>query len=133
MLGVLAAAAVACLLGVLDPPEANLTPGVGGELLDLVRVSTTTALAIALLLGPGLLWRTRGRTLRLAFMPLPGLALLILAAGLAWIAAPGVDPTLVCFVVLAPVLVLMPVALLRCGPGDLLDREEQRVLLFVSL
>jgi hypothetical protein len=133
MLCVWAAAVVACLLGVLDPPEADLSPSFGGELLDLVRVLTTTALAITLLLGPGLLWRARRRVLRLAFLPLPGLALLIGVAGLAWIAAPGVEPRLACFALLAPVLVLMAAVLLRHGPGDLLEREERRLLLIVSL
>jgi len=134
MLGVLAAAAIACLLGVLDPPEANLTPGAGRELLDLVRVSSTTALAIALLLGPGLLWRSLGRSLRLAFLPLPGLALLALTAGLAWAVAGEIEPRLVCFVILAPALGLMLGALVGLGPEkDLLDSEEKRILLIVSL
>jgi hypothetical protein len=133
MLGVWAAAALACLLGALDPPEANLTPGLGRELLDLVRVLTTACLAITLLLGPGLLWRATGRSLRLAFLPLPGLALLAATAGLAWWLADTVDPQLACFAVLAPILGVMLVALLRLGPEDLLDGEEQRVLLIVSL
>ena len=133
MLGVWAAAAVACLLGVLDPPRANLTPGFGRELLDLIRVLSTTCLAITLLLGPGLLWRATGRSLRLAFMPLPGMALLVLTAALAWWLADAVDPRLACFIVLAPILGAMPVALLRRGPEDFLDGEEKRVLLIVSL
>lgn len=133
MLGVWAGAAVACLLGVLDPPQANLTADLGGELLDLIRVLSTTCLAITLLLGPGLLWRATGRSLRLAFMPLPGLALLAVTAGLAWWLAGTVDPRLACFVVLAPILGVMLAALLRRGPDDLLDGEETRVLLIVSL
>lgn len=134
MLGIWAAAALSCLLGVLDPPSANLTPGFGRELLDLVRVLATTALAVTLLLGPGLLWRATGRSLRLAFLPLPGLALLALTAGLAWLAAGEIEPRLSCFVVLTPVLGLMLGALLGLGPEeDLLDREEKRILLVVSL
>lgn len=134
MFGVWGAAAVACLLGVLDPPQADLTPGFDSEALDLVRVLTTTALAIVLLLGPGLLWRAMGRSLRLAFLPLPGLALLALTAGLAWVLADEVDPQLACFIVLAPVLGLMLGALVGLGPEeDLLDGEEKRVLLIVSL
>lgn len=133
MLGVWVAAAVACLLGVLDPPETNLTPSLGRELLDLVRVFSTACLAIALLLGPGLLWRATGRSLRLAFMPLPGLALLVITAGLAWWMADAVDPRLACFALLAPILGVMLVALLGRGPEDLLDGEEKRVLLIVSL
>ena len=134
MLSIWAAAALACLLGVLDPPEANLNPGFGHELLDLVRVLATTALAVTLLLGPGLLWRATGRPLRLAFMPVPGLALLALTAGLAWLAAAEIEPRLACFLVLAPVLGVMLGALVGLGPeGDLLEREEKRVLLIVSL
>lgn len=133
MLGVWAAAVVACLLGVLDPPSADLTPGLGRELLDLIRVLATSALAITLLLGPGLLLRAKGRSLRLAFLPLPGLALLALTAGIAWIAAAEIEPRLACFVILAPVLGLMG-ALLGLGPEeDLLDRDEKRMLLLVSL
>ena len=134
MLSIWAAAALACLLGVLDPPEANLTPGFGREALDLVRVLATTALAITLLLGPGLLWRATGRSQRLAFLPLPGLALLALTAGLAWLAAGEIEPRLACFVVLTPVLGLMLGALVGLGPEEeLLDREEKRILLIVSL
>lgn len=134
MLGVWAAAALACLLGVLDPPSANLTPGPGRELLDLIRVLATTALAITLLLGPGLILRSRGRALRLAFLPLPGLALLALTAAVAWPAAGAIEPRLACFVILGPVLGLMLWALVRLGPEqELLDREERRVLLIVSL
>lgn len=133
MLGVWAAAAVACLLGVLDPPTVDLYPGLSRELLDLVRVLSTSALAIALLLGPGLLCRAAGRRLRLALLPLPGLGLLALAAGLAWLAAGTVEPRAACFIVLGPVLALMPAALLAHGPGELLDGEERRVLLIVSL
>lgn len=134
MLGVWGAAALACLLGVLDPPKADLTPGFDREALDLVRVLATTALAIVLLLGPGLLWRAMGRSLRLAFLPLPGLALLALTAGLAWVFADQVDPQLACFVVLAPVLGLMLGALVGLGPEEeLLDGEEKRVLMIVSL
>lgn len=134
MLGIWGAAALSCLLGVLHPPDANLTPGLGREALDLVRVLATTALAVTLLLGPGLLWRATGRPLRLAFLPLPGLALLALTAGLAWLAAGEIEPRLACFVVLTPVLGLMLGALLGLGPEeDLLDREEKRILLIVSL
>jgi hypothetical protein len=134
MLGVWAAAVVACLLGVLDPPSADLTPGLGRELLDLIRVLATSALAITLLLGPGLLLRAKGRSLRLAFLPLPGLGLLALTAGIAWIAAAEIEPRLACFVLLTPVLGLMLGALLRLEPEeDLLDRDEKRMLLLVSL
>jgi hypothetical protein len=134
MLGVWALAAVACLLGAAAPPGADLEPSGAVQLLDLVRVVGTAALAVTLLLGPGLLWRALGeRDLRLAFLPLPGLALLILAALLAWVLAGVAEPRLVCFVILAPVLGLMLGGLLGLGPGELLDREERWVLLVVAL
>ena len=134
LIGVWAAAAVACLLGGLDRPGVELEPSLAQQLLALVRVFTTAALAVTLLLGPGLLWRaTSERPLRLAFLPLPGLALLVATALLAWALAASVEPRLVCFAVLAPVLGLMLGALLGLGGEDLLEREEQRVLLVVAL
>lgn len=134
MLAVWTAAAVGCLLGAIDPPETGGHGSAGGQLLDLLRVGTTTALAIALLLGPGILWRALSdRRLGLAFLPLPGLGLLVLTACLAWVLAPDVDPRLVCFAVLAPVLGLMLGALLGGGPEDMLEREEQWALTVVAL
>src|SRR5262249_43990329 len=67
------------------------------------------------------------------FLPLPGLALLIVTALIAWALAGDVDPRLLCFAVLAPVLGLMLGALVGLGGEDLLEREEQRVLLVVAL
>lgn len=134
LIGIWSAAAVGCLLGGFAPPGEELAPGSGREALDLVRVLCTTALALTLLLGPGLLWRaTFERPLRLAFLPLPGLALLVLTACLAWLLAPEVDPQLVCFAALAPVLGLMLGALLGLDAENLLDREERWVLLAVGL
>lgn len=133
LIGVWIAAAVGCLLGATDP-SAELDPSTGQELLELLRALTTAALAITLLLGPGLLWRASSRRpLRLAFLPLPGLALLTATACLAWLLADRVDPQLVCLAVLGPVLGLMLGALIGIGPEDLLEREEQRALLIVSL
>jgi hypothetical protein len=133
MFAVVAAAGCACLLGAVDPVSAS-DGGVGTEILGLVRATTTSALVIALLLGPGILWRAAsGRQIGLAFLPLPGLALLIATGGLAWLLAGDVDPKLVSFAVSAPVLGLLLGGLLGAGPDDLLDPEEQRALLLTSL
>ncbi len=134
MLAVWAAAALACLLGALDPPRAGGHGSATGQLLDLVRVLSTTALAITLLLGPGILWRALSeRRVGLAFLPLPGLGLLVLTACLAWALSTSVDPRLACFAVLAPTLGLLLGGLLGGGPEDMLDREERRALLVVAL
>jgi hypothetical protein len=133
MVGILAAAGVACVLGAADPPSAGGNE-LGRQLLDLVRIACTTALAVALLLGPGILWRAlSGRRIGLGFLSLPGLGLLIATAGLAWALAGDVDPRLVCFAVFGPLLGLMLGALIGQGPEDLLEPEERRVLLAVSL
>jgi hypothetical protein len=134
MLAVWALAALACLLGAIAPPNAGGHGGTGAQLLDLVRVASTAALAIALLLGPGILWRAlSGRRVGLAFLPLPGMGLLVLTAGLAWLLSHSVEPRLVCFAVLAPTLGLLLGGLLGGGPEDMLDGEEQRALLIVGL
>lgn len=134
MLAVWALAGLGCLLGATDPVPLTPQAGVGVELLDLVRVVSATALVIALLLGPGIIWRAAGeRQVGLAFLPLPGLFLLIATGGLAWLLAGSIEPRVVCFAVLAPVLGLMLGALLAAGPEEMLDPEEQRVLMLVSL
>ncbi len=134
MLAVWALAALACLLGAVDPPSAGGHTGTGGQLLDLVRVLSTAALAVTLLLGPGILWRALSeRRIGLAFLPLPGMGLLVLTAGLAWALSHSVEPRLLCFAVLAPTLGLLLGGLLGGGPEDMLDGEEQRALLIVAL
>ena len=134
MLAVWSLAALACLLGAVDAPGAGGHTGTGGQLLDLVRVFSTAALAVTLLLGPGILWRALSeRRIGLAFLPLPGMGLLVLTAGLAWVLSHSVEPRLVCFGVLAPTLGLLLGGLLGGGPEDMLDGEEQRALLIVGL
>ncbi len=133
MIAVLVLAAIGCLLGALDAPTTK-GPSLHEEVGDLVRIACTTALAISLLLGPGILWRLLGRSaLGLAYVPLPGLALLIATALLAWLLAPGVEPRLVCFAVFAPLLGLLFGALLGAGPEDVFAPEEQRALLLSGL
>jgi len=134
MLAIWSLAAIGCLLGALDPPAAGGHGALGEEALDLVRVLSTAALAVTMLLGPGILWRAlSGRRVGLAFLPLPGLGLLVVTAGLAWLLSTSVDPRLVCFAVLAPVLGLLLGGLLGGGPEDMLEREEQWALLLVAL
>lgn len=134
MLGLLAAAALACLLGVASPPPESSHATFGRELVDLVRVASTAALAVTLLLGPGILWRALSeREIGLGFLPLPGFALLIATGALAWLLADALEPRLACFAVLAPVLGLLLGGLLGVGPDDLLAPEEQRALFLVSL
>lgn len=128
MLSLLALAGIACLLGLLARPSA--APHAAAEqALDLLRAISTAALAVSLLLGPGIAWRalTR-REASLAFLPLPGLGLLAATGGLAWALAGTVEPRLVCFAVLTPVLGLLLGGLLAAGPDELLTREERRCL-----
>jgi hypothetical protein len=134
MLAVWSAAAVACLLGVFAPPTSDGNPTPALEALDLIRVITTASLAVALLMGPGIIWRsTSTRQMGLAFLPLPGLALLVATAGLAWGLGGDVEPRIVCFAVVAPLLGLLLGGLIGAGPEDMLDREEQRALMITSL
>jgi hypothetical protein len=129
----LLAAGAACVLGAANPPAATSAGG-GAEVLALVRVATTTALAICLLLGPGLLVRElSARRFGLGFVPLPGLALLIVVGALAWVLSGSIEPRVVCFAVLAPVLGLMFGALIAQGPHEVLDPEERRVLIIVAI
>ncbi len=133
MLGLWGLAALACVLCLAAPPPAGLHGGKGQQLLDLIRVASVAGLAITLMLGPGILWRAASsRQVGLAFLPLPGLALLAFTGGIVWALAPGAEPRLVCFVVFAPVLGLLLGGLLGAGPEDLLERQEQTTLLIVG-
>jgi Dolichyl-phosphate-mannose-protein mannosyltransferase len=131
MLAVLALAGVGCLLGAFDQPGPAVAT-LHNEVLDLARVLCTTAIALSLLLGPGILVRLYGPRIGLAYVPLPGLALLIATALLAWVAS-GASPRAVCFAVFVPVLALIAFALISSAPEDIFDREEQRVLGFCGL
>jgi hypothetical protein len=134
MLALWGLAALGCLLGALAPVPDEPGTGFPGQLLDLVRILSTVALAIVLLLGPGILWRAGSRRrVGLAFLPLPGLFGLVATAGLAWMLAGSVEPRVVCFAVLAPLLGLMLGALVGAGPEPMLEPEEQRALILISL
>lgn len=133
MLSLLGLAALACGLGLLAEPLAGPHEGTAEQALDLLRVVSTAALAIALLLGPGIAWRALGRRdVGLAFLPLPGLGLLIVTGGLAWALAGSVEPRLTCLALAFPVLGLLLGCLLAAGPGDLLDPAERRALLLAG-
>jgi hypothetical protein len=102
--------------------------------VDLLHLAGTAALAITLVLGPGLVLRAQpgAPRLELGFLPLPGLGLLAVTAGLAWALAGPVAPWLTCLLILGPVLALLPLGVLRAGPGDLLEWEERIALLIVG-
>ncbi len=134
MLALVALGAVGALLGLLHPPSAG-TPGEGEQLLDVVRAVTTVALAVSLLLGPGIAWRALSLPERpgsLAFLILPGFALLALVGGLAWALAGEIAPEDLCFAAFLPVLVWLAGVLFWAGPHPLLSAEERRCLFVVG-
>jgi hypothetical protein len=134
MVGLLGLAALSCCLGLLAPSPVGLHGGKAEQALDLLRVASTAGLAITLLFGPGILWRASNPQHRmgLAYLPLPGLGILIAAGGLAWALAGDVSPRLVCFAIVIPVLGWLLGGLLGAGPEELLEPEERRVLLIVG-
>jgi len=134
LLAVWGLAALACLLGLAKPPADGLHGGKGEQLLDLIRVLSTTALALTLLLGPGIVWRAaRGdRNPPLAFLFLPGLAVMAATGGLAWLLAPSVDPEVTSFAVSAPLLGLLLGGLLAAGRERVFEPAEWGALLIVG-
>ena len=134
LLAIWGLAAAGCLLGLLDQPSTAVKPTFTREAGDLLRILCTTALAITLLLGPGILYRPLSeRQMRLGFVPLPGFAILAVAGGLIWVLAGPLGGREAAFLVLGPVLGLMLGALWESGPEDLLSPEERRTLLIVAL
>jgi len=135
MLGLWELAALGCFLGVAFKPSASVHVGTGLQILDLVRVFATTALAIVLVLGPGLALRTHlRRHIEIGFVPLPGLALLVLTGSVAWgVGRAGwVHPRAVCLMIIVPVLAWLLLSLVRAGRGALLRPGEGRVLLLIA-
>lgn len=127
-------AALGCLLGAAAEPGAGARASAGAELVDLLRVLCTGALAVTLMLGPGVIWRcARGRPLGLGFLAVPGLALLAAIGGLAWLLADTIEPRTLCFALCLPVLGLILGALLAAGPEDVFAPEEQRALGLAAL
>lgn len=124
-----------CLLGIADPPAAGIAGGHGEQLLDLVRLLTTTALVLGLLLAPGTALRVlsaREQPFGLAFLPLPGLILMAATGALAWLLGGEADPRAVCCAVLIPVLAASAAIIFALGDGAIFDREERRTLLTVG-
>lgn len=132
MLGVWALAALACILALAAPPPAGAHGG-GQQALDLIRILSTAGLAVTLLFAPGTLWRiASSRHISLGFMGLPGIMLLAATGGLAWALAGTIEPRVVCFAVLAPLMGLLLGALLASGPEDVFSSEEHWVFLVVG-
>lgn len=134
MLAVVGLGTYGALLGLLDPPSAG-TPGGWGQLLDVVRAVATVALSVSLLFGPGIAWRALSlpdRPGSLAFLFLPGFALLVAVGGLAWALAGDIAPADLCFAIFIPVLIWLLGILLWAGPHQLLSSEEQRCLFVVG-
>jgi hypothetical protein len=77
-------AVLACILGLAAAPGTH--EGLAGRAVDVVHVAGTTALAITLVLGPGIVLRAPHgpRRLELGFLPLPGLGLIAVTAIIAW-------------------------------------------------
>jgi hypothetical protein len=131
MLALWALAVLACIFGVVAKPPLEPNMGHTRQIVDLVQVTCTTALVLVLLLGPGIVWRSLAgrRDVGLGFLPLPGIVLLVLAGGLAWVLAKPVGAHVVSFVVAAPVLAALLAGALRAGPEPMLEPGEQRALL----
>ena len=124
---------VGCLLGLALSPVGNPKPDAAGQLLDLVRVLTTTVLAIVMVLGPGLALRAvrPEHRPRLGFLPLPGMALLALFGAIAWaIGLLGwVHPRIVCVALVAPVRRAFPGSPPTAASGASVGRGIESVLL----
>lgn len=135
LLALLALAAIGLLLGVVEPPAAGVHGGRGEQLLDLLRTLGTAALAIAVLLGPGVIWKATAppdRPVGLAFIALPGLLLLFGIGLLAWLLGGSVAPRDTCLAVVAPVLAALIFAALAGSGEDVFEPEERRTLLVVG-
>jgi hypothetical protein len=125
-------AVFACALGLIEPDE--IQEGLKQQALDVVRVISTTALAVVLVLGPGIVLRdlTGRRNVALGFLPIPGIALLLAIGALAWALAGPIGAASASYVATAPVLALLFIALLRAGPEGMLEPGERSALLIVS-
>jgi hypothetical protein len=133
MLALWALGMLACVLGLAVPPSDSLQPSGTVQALDVVRVVCTAALAVVLVLGPGLLCRASHKCeLELGFLPLPGLALLACTGGLAWTLANQIDPWVVCLAVFAPVMAWLLAGVFHADADRMLQPDERRALLVVG-
>ncbi len=134
MLALCGLALLSCILGLAVPPSAGSHEGATQQILDVGRVLSTAALAVVLILGPGVVWRAGRRRphLSLGFLPLPGFGLLVGTGAVAWAFADNVSPRGVCLVLLLPLLGGIVAGVLRAGPDALLEAEERRALLVVG-
>ena len=123
---VLALADVA--VGAVAPPS-----GSSDAPIALTRLVLALAASVTLVLGPGLALRARraatGRSFPLAFVTLPGPALLSVTGAVAWSGAHRVSPHLIVAVILIPVLLWLLVVALRRPAAPAFDRWARRATL----
>ncbi|HVT00533.1 MAG TPA: hypothetical protein VHE08_08465 [Solirubrobacterales bacterium] len=134
MLVLLVGAGLGCLLGLAKPPTLATHTTTKQQLLDIVRLTLTTCLAVTMVMGPGITVRAfLGRPIRLAFLPLFGIGVLLLAGCLAWCLHGVLEPRWTCVAVVGPVLGLMFGILLAAREEEFLSPEERRTLLLVGI
>lgn len=123
-----------CLIGTIHPSATGT--GAGRQLVDLARLGTTLATVIVLVIGPGLALRAvrPGSLAQLGFLPLVGMAVLLVAGGAAWgIGLAGwPHPRIVSSIVLAPVMIAIPGCLWQARHRTLLDSDERWALLVIG-
>ncbi|MBS1883302.1 MAG: hypothetical protein JSS97_10150 [Actinobacteria bacterium] len=135
MLVLVVAGALGCLVGLAKPSTLASHTTHKQQLLDIARLSLTTALAVVMVMGPGIMFRALyGKPIRLAFLPLYGIGVLLFAGCLAWCLHGVLEPKWTCAAVVGPVLGLMFGMLVVAPPEEeFLDAEERRTLLLVGI
>lgn len=133
MLGLWSLAVFACVLGLIARPT-EAQESLGQQLLDVVRIVSTTALSLVLVLGPGIVLRDLSgrRNVPLGFLPLPGIALLIAIGSCAWLLAGTFGSAKACFVCAAPLLALLFLGLMKASPKGMLEPGERSAMLIVG-
>jgi hypothetical protein len=127
-------AVLGCVLGLASRPPSGAHGGVGLQALDLVRVLSTTALVVVLVLGPGLVLRAAHPRfpISLGFVPLPGLAVLAFCGAVAWALAREIHPRIVCVLLPLAVLGWMVLRVARLGTREIVTAEERWALLVIA-